>query len=118
MTFLSGFAKVAQALVLHDEPALSGLLTSRSSEDERWVYAAPFFDELQTAQAARAKSDPALHATSRVVISALPDGAHLPASLVVGEVDGGRVILVPSRHPGARTLVGELEAQGGDVRPL
>lgn len=119
VTFLSGFAKVAQALVLHDERTLSGLLTSRSSEDERWVYAAPFFDELQTAQAARAKSDPAVHATSRVVIpGALPEGANLPPSLVVGEAGGGRVVLVPSRHPGAQILVGELEAQGGDVRPL
>ncbi|MBL9023599.1 MAG: GAF domain-containing protein [Myxococcales bacterium] len=119
VTILSGFAKVAQALVLHDERALSALLASRV-EGEPWVYAAPFLDELLTAQAARAKSDPAAHATRHVRLSgAARDAApKLPPSLVVGEDGDARVVLVPSRHPDAAAVVDELAGRGAAVRSL
>lgn len=124
VAFLSGFGKVAQALILHDARALERLIGS-AEPVASLVYSPAFLDELVTAQAARAKSDPASHATSHVRLArTLSDDAsvdtsfQLPRSLVVGDDGDSRVVLVPERHPDSSELLKALVGRGATVRKL
>ncbi len=134
VAFLSRFAEITQAFVLHDTAAIAARTTAGApatlsaaqlaeagtSASGRIVYAPSFFDGLVRAQAARAKGDPAAHASSTVTLAAssIDLATAVPANVVVS-VDGTELaLLVPARHPESQRLIEQLVSRGGTVRPL
>jgi hypothetical protein len=96
------------------------LAEAGTSASGRIVYAPSFFDGLVRAQAARAKGDPAAHASSTVTLAAssIDLATAVPANVVVS-VDGTELaLLVPARHPESQRLIEQLVSRGGTVRPL
>jgi hypothetical protein len=123
VTFLAGFARVAEALVVHDAGALAALIGAGATDVVPWVYTPAFLAQLVAAQAARAQADPEAQATSHVTLVGGSAVGALPASLIVGAgaadpAGDGRVVLVPARHPDAPGLISDLSGRGAAIRRL
>ena len=119
IVFAQRFARLAQALVAHDDAELAALVADprgypRQVAPGPVVLAQRAFSDVVAAQRGRVAAGSV--ALGRLSPAAWPElRASLPESLVAGELEDGVGLLVPDSHPSATAvarIVGELERLG------